>query len=162
MFERLVANASPLIFLSRVNGYDWLLSLSLESVIVPEPVIAEIEAGSDGAEVLAQIRRYERFMVVAGREVAQVVAAWDLGAGETHVINQCLQSPGSTALLDDRLGRQCSQSLGIRPIGTLGVVLAAKRLGLVAAARPVVSQLIAHRLYLSPDLIAEALREVGE
>jgi len=162
VFDHLVANASPLIFLSRVGGYAWLLNLSSGHIHVPQAVIGEIDAGADGGEVLGQIESHDRFTAVADCEVPRVVAAWDLGAGETQVLSHCSQFPKAVAVLDDRLARQCAQSLGIRVIGTLGVVLAAKRRGFVPAARPVVDQLVAKGLYLAPDLIAAALREVGE
>jgi predicted nucleic acid-binding protein len=46
--------------------------------------------------------------------------------------------------------------------GTLGIVLAAKRPGLIAAARPVMADLTAAGLYLSERVLDEALRRVGE
>jgi len=52
--------------------------------------------------------------------------------------------------------------LGVRVVGTLGLALRAKARGTVAAARPLVEELRGAGLYLSNDLIRDALRLVGE
>ena len=90
------------------------------------------------------------------------VAAWDLGAGESSVIAWAVGHPGVTAILDDLQARRCAATLGVRCLGTLGVVLAAKRDGRIVAARPVVGDLVAHGMYLSSSVIERALALVGE
>ncbi len=69
---------------------------------------------------------------------------------------------GAEAVLDDRQARRCADSLGIQVKGTLGLVLRAKRRGLIPVARPLVERLLQHRLYLSDDLVEAALAEIGE
>ena len=64
MFDRLLANASPLIFLSRVEGLVWLANLSVRSVEVPQAVLQEIEAGADGREVRGRLALDPRFKAV--------------------------------------------------------------------------------------------------
>jgi predicted nucleic acid-binding protein len=78
------------------------------------------------------------------------------------VLAQCELHPSATAVLDDRLARECARSLNIGIIGTLGIVLAAKRHHWIDRIQPVIAGLIEHGMYLSPDLMAAVLREVGE
>ncbi|WP_295458793.1 DUF3368 domain-containing protein [uncultured Thiodictyon sp.] len=78
------------------------------------------------------------------------------------MLANCLGQSGAVAVLDDAAARQCARSLGIPIVGTLGIVLAAKRMGWIAAARPLVERLLSDGLYLSPSLVIEALAEVGE
>ena len=48
-------------------------------------------------------------------------------------------------------------------IGTLGMILEAKRAGLIPAARPIVTHLLqVTDWFLSPDIVAQALELVGE
>ena len=131
-------------------------------MLVPDAVFAEIEAGPGGGELAAELRENAMYEVISDTPVPIVVAAWDLGAGESQVLAQCLSGQGTTAVLDDRLARDCARSLGIPIIGTLGIVLAAKQRGWIPLARPVVEQLVARHMYLAPDLIRAALAEVGE
>lgn len=64
--------------------------------------------------------------------------------------------------LDDLQARNCAKSLGIPVVGTLGILLRAKKSGLIAAARPLIEELLGRQLYLSRDLIEKGLAEVGE
>jgi hypothetical protein len=64
-----VANASPLIFLSRIDGLGWLPDLGTGTVAVPRAVVREIEAGADGRVIRASSgprRRALRFQSAPG------------------------------------------------------------------------------------------------
>ena len=52
--------------------------------------------------------------------------------------------------------------LGIPQTGTVGILLLAKRRGLVSAVRPLLDQLTARGIRLSPRLYDEACRLAGE
>ncbi|MGC1722588.1 MAG: DUF3368 domain-containing protein [Isosphaeraceae bacterium] len=65
-------------------------------------------------------------------------------------------------ILGDRDAKRCAQTLGITARGTLGLVLLAKQLGEVSAARPLVDQLKHNGLYLTDQVINQALALVGE
>lgn len=87
---------------------------------------------------------------------------WGLGPGETEVISLALDAPGSEVLLDDLAARRCAAAAGVACRGTVGVVLAAKRRGLIPAAGPVLDELRGAGLFLGSGLIREALALVGE
>ena len=157
-----VINASPLIFLARVDGLVWLPRFCPGEILIPQSVETEVRAGDDGDAVMAAALRLGSFRVVADADMPPVVAAWDLGAGESAVLAQCVQRPGALAVLDDAAARMCARSLSLPVVGTLGVVLAAKQAGHLVAARPIVERLRKSGLYLSEALASNALREVGE
>jgi len=50
------------------------------------------------------------------------LAYWQLGRGETEVIEYARRHEGSLALLDDRDARRSASALNIPVIGTLGIV----------------------------------------
>jgi len=160
--DRMIVNASPLIFLSRVGGLTWLCDLCTGRVEVPRGVIAEVAVGQDGQGIIDALEADDRVRLVDDIPVPAVVAAWDLGLGETQVLAHCLGQASAVAVLDDASARQCGRSLGIPVVGSLGIVLAAKRMGWVTAARPIIDRLLGDGLYLSPSLVAQALAEVGE
>lgn len=81
---------------------------------------------------------------------------------ETSVLAYAYHHPGTEAIIDDLAGRKCALSLQIPVRGTLGIVLAAKKRGLISQARPVLEHLLRSGLYLSQPILDEALRRVAE
>ena len=74
--------------------------------------------------------------IQAPEPMAEVLRAWDLGAGESAVLSWAMKRPGTLAVLDDFAARKCATALGIPVVGTLGVALLAKKRGVVQDARP--------------------------
>lgn len=160
MTERWVLNASPLIVLATV-GYEDLIRQLADEVIVPGAVAREIMAGLADDRARQQIDRGEwplRDTPTAPDELL----AWDLGAGETAVMAYALANPGWTAILDDGAARRCARAFSIPVKGTLGIVLLAKRRGLIGSAAAVLQSLRRHGFRFDDALIAAALKELGE
>ena len=65
-------------------------------------------------------------------------------------------------LSTSQAARNAAAALGIAYRGTLGVVISAKTQGLIPAARPVVEQLRQNGMYLSDQVMNQALAQVGE
>jgi len=70
--------------------------------------------------------------------------------------------PGYEAILDDRAARKCAETFGIPVRGTIGVLLLAKREGLLDQIGPAIDALAEARLRITPDIIAAALRLAQE
>jgi predicted nucleic acid-binding protein len=85
-----------------------------------------------------------------------------LGDGEAQAIALALEAPGIEVILDDKKARRIARQLGLRVIGTVGILLRAKRRGLVPAIRPFLQAIQAAGFRLSPSLYNEALRIAGE
>jgi predicted nucleic acid-binding protein len=156
-----IVNASPLILLGKV-GRLGLFSELAEQILISERVAAEVGAQPDGKRSLAEIATFDRCRVVPAVPISTEIEAWDLGPGESQVLALTVSTPGSRAVLDDLAARRCSQSFGLPVIGTLGVVLRARRLGRIPAARPLLDDLRRNGLYVSEQLIETALARLGE
>jgi hypothetical protein len=65
----------------------------------------------------------------------------DLGPGEREALALAIERPGSRVLLDDRYARLVATTLGIPVIGTLGILLRAKRAGHLNEVRPLLDRL---------------------
>ena len=65
-------------------------------------------------------------------------------------------------ILDDALARKTAQYLGIRLTGTLGLLLDAKRSGLITSLTPVLDALQSLRFRLAPQTRSIVLRLAGE
>ena len=65
-------------------------------------------------------------------------------------------------IVDDLAARRCAAALSIRVRGTLGLVLLAKQRGRIDAARPVLQAMRASGMYLSDEVLDQAVALVGE
>jgi predicted nucleic acid-binding protein len=66
--------------------------------------------------------------------------AADLGRGEASVLALALESPYAVVILDDALGRRAAELLGVRMTGTLGLLLDAKKRGLIPHILPLLGK----------------------
>jgi predicted nucleic acid-binding protein len=159
--ESAIVDASPLIYLAHADLID-LLRIAGPQILVPTTVSREIRRrGADDPTVQVLERTPWLQQVEPGPDSLRVIP-WALGPGETSVLSWALAHPGTLAVLDDLAGRRCAEALEIPLIGTLGLVLKAKRRGDLPAARPVVERLREAGMYLSDAVLAPALALVGE
>lgn len=159
MAEVPAIDASPLIYLARTGNLPILKALAPE-FLIPEPVLDEIRAKDDA--VLRDVQAAPWLSAVPSPSIPATLLVWDLGAGEASVLAWALSRPGTIAVLDDQRARSYAQWHGIPFTGTLGIVLGAKRQGMIPLARPVVQDLIARGMYLSKVIADKALALVGE
>jgi len=90
------------------------------------------------------------------------VAAWDLGAGETAVLSHALVTPPLRAVIDDMDARRCARTLGIPMLGTGGLLVLAKRRGLLTAVGDGIEKLRDSGLWLSDDIVRILKTQAGE
>lgn len=159
--DKAIINASPLIFLSRSRHLDLLQAFAKE-VWVPEPVAMEILHRGQHDITAKAIKQTEWLITKSVVQIPTAVTEWRLGAGESSVLSLATENPGTEAIIDDLAGRKCAASLKIPVRGTLGIVLVAKKRGLIAKARPVIEDMMTAGLYLSRNVVDEALRRVEE
>ena len=158
MSEGWVLNASPIIALAKVDRLDLLEGLASE-ICIPPAVVKEITAGpeDDPGRRALEIGWGQRLPESALRSE---VLGWSLGAGETEVLSVALEKSGWTAVIDDATARACARSVGVPVIGTLGVVLRAKRQGLVASAGKIIRDLRQSGLYFDDHFVRTVLKQV--
>lgn len=160
MPELLAADAGPLIALARIEGLAWLPVL-FERVFVAESVLSECLAEPVREEQPAIRQALSQAWLHP--VVHQTVASFHegLGPGESETL-QCAIERGCRVLLDDRLARRVAHQLGLPVVGTLGVLITAKRRGLLDRVRPSLERLHASGYFLSDAVLAEALHLAGE
>jgi predicted nucleic acid-binding protein len=90
------------------------------------------------------------------------IQSWGLGPGESSVLAWAHAHPGSEAIIDDLAGRRCAAAFNIPVRGTLGLALIAKQRGRIPSARRVLDQLRQGGMYLSDQVMNDALTLVGE
>lgn len=90
------------------------------------------------------------------------IAAWDLGRGESEVLTLALRRPGTGVVLDDLQARKCAALFDIPLIGSLGLIVLAKRKRLLNLAKPEIERLIAVGLHIDSAMLTRILVKIGE
>jgi predicted nucleic acid-binding protein len=157
---RIVVNSGPLISLARIGLLD-LLPRLFEEILVPAAVFREVtqDLSLPGAREI-QDAKWLAISDVSDHSAVDRLSFW-LDAGESEVL-VLAQELGVTAAIDERRGRSVASGLGVPQTGTVGILLVAKREGLVSALTPLLDQLSASGVRLSFRLYDEARRLAGE
>ncbi|WP_375497411.1 DUF3368 domain-containing protein [uncultured Nostoc sp.] len=145
-----IINSSPLIVIWKSQQVQLLPQLFTE-IIVPLGVFEEVTTKDDAA--LTLLPNITWIQTVEVNTINPVVAAWDLGKGESQVLSLALKNSDCAAIVDDRATRRCGQALGINTIGTGGLLILAKRRGLIPSISPGIQALRDAGLWLSDTLI---------
>jgi len=158
-----VSNASPVLNLA-VVGHLGLLRQLYGRIIVPRAVYCEVVVAGMGQPGAAEVKAADW---VESRQVANetVVASLrlEVDQGEAEAIALAIELRADLLLLDERRGRAIASRLGMRFVGLLGILVEAKRRGLVATVRPVLDNLIAKAgFWITPELYNRVLQAAGE
>jgi len=101
MPKKWVVNASPIISLCSINKASFLIELC-DELLIPKGVAEEIDQGTEDDPARIWLQQFGATYIKDLGPIETVIRAWDLGRGETEVINWALTNPGWTPVLDDR------------------------------------------------------------
>ena len=154
-----VSDAGPLISLARLNMLGLLTDLFAE-VQVPREVLNEclVVPERPSAQRIAEATVQTRLRVC---DAAPFNGPAELGSGELDPIGRAL-AIGAGVLVDDRAARAFASRLGLDVMGTLGVLVMARRAGMVPTIAPLIDQLRAGGQRLDHTAVAQALAAAGE
>lgn len=159
---KVISNSSPLINFAALGRLDILRTL-YDNLVIPEAVYHEVVVVGQHHPGAAAVREATWIVQEAVTHIPAVMFLHDLGRGEAEAIILAVEHPGSLVILDDRRGRLVASSLGLTLIGTLGILLIAKRRGLIQSLTQEIGYLqtrIGFRIGV--DLKARVLQEAGE
>lgn len=129
-----VADTSPVNYLILIGCID-LLPRLYQRIVIPQEVLDELSALATPTQVAVWVRSLPEWIEVRqrpfGAAARKEIEALGLDAGEQAAIEVALAEPGSLLLIDESAGRAAAAQFGINHTGTLGVLVAASREGLV-------------------------------
>ena len=154
-----MADTGPLIALARL-GLLGILPRLFGDILVPPSVLDECLASArhlDGPPVRDALSK--GWLSLTDELVPLPV--WNLGAGETSAIAVAQQRKAGV-ILDDQAGRRIAGQLGLEVIGTAGILILAKRKGLIDQVAPHLDALTDSGYFLGSHLKMRILQLAGE
>lgn len=149
MKEPVVVDSTCLIGLEQIGRLDLLPAL-FEPVYAPPEV--QRESGFSSA--------WLRIEVPSNPSLVSALKVM-VDDGEAEAIALAVERD-LKIVLDDRRARDLALRMELKIIGTVGILVRAKREGLVPWIKPLLNELMDKGFHLSEDLKREALRLIGE
>lgn len=159
-----VANASVLIALSAIKQLGLLSDQFKDGVLIPRAVwreVVETGKGQPGSEEVASAS-WVMVREVKDKSFVSLLRA-ELDEGEAEAITLAREEHVPLVLLGEKDARRVARRLNLNVLGTVGVLIWAKRAGKVDDLRRQLDALkTAGRFRLDQSVYQEALRTVGE
>ena len=158
-----VSDATPIISLAKIEMLD-ILGILYDEVLLPKAVYDEVCRNKTFADEAAAIKKcaFVQVKTVNMEQSVRLLRATGLDSGESEAIVLADSLPDSLLLIDERKGRQIALNIGIQIIGTLGILLHAKRLGLVPHIKPLLDTLLKANIRISESLYHSVLEQAKE
>jgi hypothetical protein len=158
-----VSNTSPLTSLAAIGRLELLRQLYGE-IHIALGVWHELNhggrrhPGSHEVEEASWVERHE----VSNQPLVTVLRR-DLDRGEAETLALAIELKADLVLLDEQEGRHAAVRCGLRPLGVLGVLLQAKRLGAIGEIRSLLDALRQKAgFFLGESLYRQVLEQAGE
>lgn len=158
MTEKIVINTSPLLAFSKMQAFDFIGQLPFE-FICPAEVETEI---LDGANQGHDVQIPEWLKIESLKFPLSSLAVASLDAGEAAVIQLALEQNIETVCIDEVKGRRAAYAVGLRVVGSLGLLGKAKTSGLINKVKPFVQKAASAGIYYDEKLVESYLKSLGE
>ena len=159
----IVSNTTPLIAFSSLQKFDLLNKLFgklyIAEAVYHEATIANKEKDNLACEI-AQADWIQTVKVKDRLAVDVLLDELDLGEAETIVLAKEINA--DWVLMDEKKGRRKLTQLGLAKIGTVGLLVKAKEIGLLAEIKPEIKALTETSFNLSNSVINTILQQANE
>jgi predicted nucleic acid-binding protein len=159
----IVSNTSPISNLAKID-HLFLLRETYSEVIIPQAVYDELTDIRAGEKVNNAIKNtnFIKHKTVINYQLVKDLQR-NLDGGESEAIVLAIELNATKLLIDERLGRQEAIKLGLSLTGVLGILLIAKKRGLINNVKSLMDQLISHTAFrIGDQLYSTILIEAHE
>lgn len=156
-----ICNTSPLQYLHQLGWLEILPALT-GRVVIPPAVADELSKGGAAGWDIPDVYSLPWIRIQVPASTPALPLAADLGRGEAGVLALALESTNPLVILDDAVGRRAAVLLGLPLTGTLGLLVDAKKKGLIPAVLPALDELDRLRFRVSSATRLAVLKLAGE
>lgn len=156
---KIFSNTTPLIAFSAINQLELLPHL-FGRIYLTDEVISECAAG--GRVFVPNLHELSWVTHTTFRQSIMPHTLLELDIGEKSTILAAQEHHADLVLIDEKLGRNIAEYLGLRVSDTLGVLLKAKREKLISSFRQSANLMRENGIFFQPKLIERLASTVGE
>ena len=153
------SNTTPLIALSSIGQLP-LLRTIFHEIRVVDVVARECAVG--GKIVVSDFTHFEWIHLVNSFPCEHDSVLMRLDAGEKHTLNAAVKTHADLVIIDEKLGRNIAEYLGLTVTGTLGVLLKAKQMGVIPSFIGCVRGMLNAGIRYNTNLVKELAAQVNE
>jgi predicted nucleic acid-binding protein len=153
------SNTTPIIALSSIQCLHLLPQLFGEIHLVNE-VIDECAVG--GPISVPSLMDISWIKTVHSTPIQHTSVLLELDKGEKHTLDMACKYKADWIIIDEKIGRNMAEYLGLRVTGTLGVLLKAKQQALIPSFLDSVKAMQTQGIYYQAGLIDKLAPTVGE
>ena len=160
--RRVIVNSTPIIVLCNIGLLDILKALYAE-ICIPEAVYREVTEKDDSAcQVLKTALNWIHVEKIANQSDKKMYKA-KLHDGEVEVMILAQEGTADDlVVIDDNAAKKTAKYLGLKVTGTIGVLLKAKREGIIPEIASVLEKMKKNGFYISESLEQLVLEQAGE
>lgn len=151
MRKTIISDTSCLIILTKIGELDILHK-------VYGTIITTLDIATEYGETLPE---WVEIKTVVDKSKQQLLEM-QIDKGESSAIALALETPNSTIIIDDYKARRIAEKLGISYTGTIGVIIKAKKSGIIHSIKPFIERIKQTDFRLSEDIELHALKESKE
>jgi len=155
-----ISDSSPLISLAVIEKLDMLGKL-YEEIYVPIAVSEEVVRADKPFARKLKLFLNGRTKSVKNKMAVEILSG-DIGAGEAEAIVLALEQQPAVVLIDDLKARRFAKMNGLNVIGTMGILLKAKKVGLIKEIKPLISELLLSDIRIGKKIIEITLQAAQE
>jgi predicted nucleic acid-binding protein len=153
----IVSDTTPISELAKVDHLDLLPKL-FGKVVIPQGVFNELQVGEHPAAKLVQDLSWLEVVTVDNQQlVRELQQSFKLDLGESEAIALAEEIRASQLLIDERAARKVAMARKLPLIGTVGILLLAKRRGLLDSVKDVLDEMKAQGMRISDRLYVQVL-----
>ncbi len=152
-------NTTPFIALASINRLD-LMPRCFGDVHVVTEVIDECTVG--GRVKVPNLRMLDWVIPVVSQPVVHTTLLLELDKGEKHTIDMAKRNQADWVIIDEKIGRNLAEYLGLWVTGTLGILLKAKQQGWIDSFLEAVHSMQQYGIRYHPNLVKKLAQCVNE
>lgn len=156
-----ICNTSPVQYLHQLDLLEHALFRFYPTILIPPAVRDELRTGKSRGANVPTIDDVPN-IALAVPQTIYAVPNDDLHAGERQVLALAIERRGSIVIFDDAVARMEAARLQLPLTGTLGILLEAKRHGIISSLSVQLTKLRSIGFHLNPALSRQVLKLADE